>query len=75
MIGDGAGIGKGRTLAAVVLHNFNGDDTLSKLKHIWVSTSADLLYDAQRDLDALGKKHPVANPVLTHRIGVCNTKP
>eukprot|EP00899_Mesostigma_viride_P003167 jgi/Mesvir1/12851/Mv05881-RA.1 len=46
-IGDGAGIGKGRTIAALVLENY----LLGRKKTIWVSVSADLKYDARRDLD------------------------
>ena len=49
-IGDGAGVGKGRQLAAVVLDNL----ARGRAKHLWFSTSSDLRHDAQRDLRDLG---------------------
>ena len=49
-LGDGAGVGKGRQLAAIVLDNVaRGRD-----RNIWFSTSADLRVDAMRDLRDLG---------------------
>lgn len=49
-LGDGAGVGKGRQLAAIVLDNLaRGRD-----RNIWFSTSADLRVDAMRDLRDLG---------------------
>ncbi|EOD07809.1 hypothetical protein EMIHUDRAFT_249392 [Emiliania huxleyi CCMP1516] len=48
-LGDGAGVGKGRQLAAVLL------DSLAPMpRHIWFSSSADLRNDAIRDLTDLG---------------------
>jgi len=50
MLGDGAGMGKGRTLAAFVMENI----MRGRNKHIWVSVSNDLYDDAKRDLRDLG---------------------
>lgn len=50
MLGDGAGMGKGRTLAAFCYENIMRGRT----KHIWVSVSGDLYQDAKRDLKDLG---------------------
>ena len=47
-LGDGAGVGKGRTIAACIKEHFAaGHGT----RALWVSVSKDLNYDAQRDLD------------------------
>lgn len=48
--GDGAGVGKGRTVAGVIFENF----LLGRKKAIWVSVSNDLKYDAERDLEDIG---------------------
>lgn len=46
LIGDGAGVGKGRTIAGIIVENFiQGRD-----RAIWFSVSNDLKYDAERDL-------------------------
>eukprot|EP00980_Cylindrotheca_fusiformis_P014949 scaffold4095_cov117-Cylindrotheca_fusiformis.AAC.6 len=50
LLGDGAGMGKGRTLAAFCYENIMRGRT----KHIWVSVSSDLYQDAKRDLKDLG---------------------
>lgn len=47
-LGDGAGVGKGRTIAACIKEHFAaGHGT----RALWVSVSKDLNFDAQRDLD------------------------
>eukprot|EP01035_Chromulina_nebulosa_P031586 gene31586-42124_t len=46
-LGDGAGVGKGRQLAAIILENWS----LQRRKHIWISAHNDLQFDARRDLD------------------------
>ena len=49
-LGDGAGVGKGRQLAAICLDSLaRGRD-----RHLWFSSSADLRVDAIRDLRDLG---------------------
>ena len=49
-LGDGAGVGKGRQIAALILeHRHN----LGR-RCLWLSTSNDLRYDAVRDLSDVG---------------------
>lgn len=48
--GDGAGVGKGRTVAGIIYENF----LHGRKKAIWVSVSNDLKYDAERDLQDIG---------------------
>ena len=50
LLGDSAGMGKGRTLAGFVVENISR----GRKKHVWVSVSADLYEDAKRDLRDLG---------------------
>jgi P-loop containing NTP hydrolase pore-1 len=45
-LGDGTGVGKGRQLAGIIFENW----LQKRRKHIWISASADLHLDAQRDL-------------------------
>ena len=51
-LGDGAGVGKGRTIAGLILENF----IEGRKKAIWVSVSNDLKYDSERDLKDIGAK-------------------
>lgn len=46
LIGDGAGVGKGRTVAGIILENF----LRGRRRALWFSASNDLKYDAERDL-------------------------
>ncbi|KAJ1481743.1 P-loop containing NTP hydrolase pore-1-domain-containing protein, partial [Baffinella frigidus] len=46
LMGDGPGVGKGRQIAGIILENA----MRGRRKAVWVSTSADLWVDAQRDL-------------------------
>ncbi|KAL7542501.1 hypothetical protein ACHAXR_011829 [Thalassiosira sp. AJA248-18] len=50
LLGDGAGMGKGRTLAGFVVENI----ARGRKKHVWISVSSDLYEDAKRDLHDLG---------------------
>lgn len=50
LIGDGAGVGKGRTIAGLIFENF----LKGRKKAIWVSVSNDLKFDAERDLEDIG---------------------
>ena len=52
LIGDGAGVGKGRTIAGLIFENF----CKNRKRAIWVSVSNDLKYDAERDLGDIGAK-------------------
>jgi len=49
-LGDGAGMGKGRQLAGLILENC----LRGRKKHVWVSTNIDLREDAARDLADVG---------------------
>ncbi|XP_035301337.1 protein strawberry notch homolog 2 isoform X1 [Cricetulus griseus] len=46
LIGDGAGVGKGRTVAGIIMENY----LRGRKKALWFSASNDLKYDAERDL-------------------------
>ena len=48
--GDSTGVGKGRTAAAVILDNYRQ----GRKKAVWLSKSADLYADAQRDIRGIG---------------------
>ncbi|XP_060797351.1 si:ch73-63e15.2 isoform X2 [Neoarius graeffei] len=50
LIGDGAGVGKGRTVAGIILENY----LKGRRKALWFSVSNDLKYDAERDLKDIG---------------------
>ncbi|XP_065082597.1 protein strawberry notch isoform X2 [Ochlerotatus camptorhynchus] len=50
LVGDGAGVGKGRTIAGIMYENY----LKGRKKAIWISVSNDLRYDAERDLRDIG---------------------
>ncbi|KAL4533952.1 hypothetical protein Ndes2526B_g07167 [Nannochloris sp. 'desiccata'] len=56
-IGDGAGTGKGRQIASIILDSY----LRGRVKSVWVSTSTDLYADATRDLRDLNCQIPVHN--------------
>ncbi|XP_024532194.1 protein FORGETTER 1 [Selaginella moellendorffii] len=49
-VGDGAGVGKGRTVAGLIWENWKHD----RHKALWISVGSDLKFDARRDLDDIG---------------------
>ncbi|KAK4786922.1 hypothetical protein SAY86_010755 [Trapa natans] len=49
-VGDGAGVGKGRTMAGLIWENWQH----GRRKILWISVGSDLKYDARRDLDDVG---------------------
>ncbi|XP_022717610.1 protein FORGETTER 1 isoform X1 [Durio zibethinus] len=49
-IGDGAGVGKGRTIAGLIWENWHH----ARRKALWISVGSDLKFDARRDLDDVG---------------------
>ncbi|KAK3042673.1 hypothetical protein RJ639_000925 [Escallonia herrerae] len=49
-VGDGAGVGKGRTVAGLIWENWHQ----GRRKALWVSVGSDLKFDARRDLDDVG---------------------
>ncbi|CAG9461146.1 unnamed protein product [Pedinophyceae sp. YPF-701] len=50
LIGDGAGVGKGRTIAGLVLENW----LRGRRKHVWITENDALYQDAERDLSDVG---------------------
>ncbi|CAB3402081.1 unnamed protein product [Caenorhabditis bovis] len=50
LIGDGAGVGKGRTVACIIFENY----LQGRKRAIWLSVSSDLKFDAERDLRDVG---------------------
>lgn len=60
LLGDGAGVGKGRQLAGVIAENWLQSEMESVVtcrghhKAVWISESADLVYDCKRDLRDIG---------------------
>nr|CAD7432398.1 unnamed protein product [Timema monikensis] len=59
LIGDGAGVGKGRTIAGIIFENF----LKGRKRAIWVSVSNDLKYDAERDLRDIGASKIEVHPL------------
>ncbi|KAF5195402.1 strawberry notch-like protein [Thalictrum thalictroides] len=51
-VGDGAGVGKGRTIAGLIWENWHH----GRRKALWISVGSDLKFDARRDLDDVGAK-------------------
>eukprot|EP01052_Picozoa_sp_SAG31_P000202 SAG31_NODE_6_length_43291_cov_191.503496_16_plen_839_part_00 len=49
-LGDGAGVGKGRQIASVIMDSW----LRGRTRHIWISVSGDLCHDATRDLKDIG---------------------
>lgn len=43
----GAGVGKGRTIAGLILENWR----CGRTRHLWISVGSDLRVDARRDLN------------------------
>lgn len=50
LIGDGAGVGKGRTVAGIIFENY----LQGRKRALWFSVSNDLKVDAERDLKDIG---------------------
>ncbi|CAD6187636.1 unnamed protein product [Caenorhabditis auriculariae] len=50
LIGDGAGVGKGRTVACIIFENY----LQGRKRAVWLSVSSDLKFDAERDLRDVG---------------------
>ncbi|GJP33081.1 hypothetical protein CLOM_g17646 [Closterium sp. NIES-68] len=49
-LGDGAGVGKGRTVAGIIRENWHH----GRRRALWISIGPDLRFDARRDLDDIG---------------------
>jgi hypothetical protein len=65
LLGDGAGVGKGRTLAGIIYENY----LLGRKKAIWLSVSNDLRYDSERDLKDIGAKKINVYPLNKFKYG------
>jgi len=63
LIGDGAGVGKGRQLAGLIMENWRR----GRKKHVWLSISADLADDAARDFRDLGEEEDSRIKILELR--------
>nr|XP_017015411.2 protein strawberry notch [Drosophila takahashii] len=50
LLGDGAGVGKGRTIAGIIYDNY----VKGRQRALWISVSSDLKFDAERDLADIG---------------------
>ena len=70
LIGDGAGVGKGRTVAGIIYENY----LLGRKKAIWLSVSNDLKYDAERDLRDIGAKKIQVHPLNKFKYGKITSK-
>ncbi|KDP27422.1 hypothetical protein JCGZ_20832 [Jatropha curcas] len=58
-IGDGAGVGKGRTIAGLIWENWLQE----RRKALWISVGSDLKFDARRDLDDVGASYVEVHPL------------
>lgn len=67
LIGDGAGVGKGRTIAGIIYENF----LQGRKRSVWLSVSSDLKYDSERDLFDIGASkievHPLNKVNIYHK--------
>jgi hypothetical protein len=64
-LGDGTGAGKGRQVAGILLDNW----LKGRRRAVWVSKSAKLIEDAQRDWSALGQERLLVTPLSRFRQG------
>jgi hypothetical protein len=65
MLGDGAGAGKGRQVAGILLDNW----LKGRRRAVWISKSDKLIEDAQRDWSALGMERLLVTPLARFRQG------
>ncbi|KAM3940780.1 protein strawberry notch homolog 1 isoform 1-T1 [Leptodactylus fuscus] len=70
LIGDGAGVGKGRTIAGIIFENY----LLSRKRSLWFSVSNDLKYDAERDLRDIGAKNIQVHSLNKFKYGKISSK-
>uniref|UniRef100_A0A8C9IIP0 Protein strawberry notch homolog 1 n=1 Tax=Piliocolobus tephrosceles TaxID=591936 RepID=A0A8C9IIP0_9PRIM len=70
LIGDGAGVGKGRTIAGIIYENY----LLSRKRALWFSVSNDLKYDAERDLRDIGAKNTLVHSLNKFKYGKISSK-
>jgi hypothetical protein len=65
-MGDGAGMGKGRQIAAVITDNW----LRGRRKAVWISVSADLKLDAERDLRDIGSRKITTHDLKDYKLDV-----
>ncbi|NWX30376.1 SBNO1 protein, partial [Notiomystis cincta] len=70
LIGDGAGVGKGRTIAGIIYENY----LLGRKRAVWFSVSNDLKYDAERDLRDIGAKNILVHSLNKFKYGKISSK-
>ncbi|XP_033979408.1 protein strawberry notch homolog 1 isoform X2 [Trematomus bernacchii] len=70
LIGDGAGVGKGRTVAGIIYENY----LLGRKRSLWFSVSNDLKYDAERDLKDIGAKNISVHSLNKFKYGKITSK-
>ncbi|XP_072044664.1 protein strawberry notch homolog 1-like isoform X2 [Amphiura filiformis] len=70
LIGDGAGVGKGRTVAGVIYENY----LLGRKRALWLSVSNDLKYDAMRDLKDIGASNIPVHSLTKFKYAKINSK-
>ncbi|XP_063066402.1 protein strawberry notch homolog 1 isoform X2 [Engraulis encrasicolus] len=70
LIGDGAGVGKGRTIAGIIYENY----LLGRKRSLWFSVSNDLKYDAERDLRDIGAKNISVHSLNKFKYGKISSK-
>ncbi|XP_041084217.1 protein strawberry notch homolog 1-like isoform X2 [Polyodon spathula] len=70
LIGDGAGVGKGRTIAGIMYENY----ILGRKRALWFSVSNDLKYDAERDLRDIGAKNIQVHSLNKFKYGKISSK-
>ncbi|XP_066546140.1 protein strawberry notch homolog 1 isoform X2 [Amia ocellicauda] len=70
LIGDGAGVGKGRTIAGIMYENY----LLGRKRALWFSVSNDLKYDAERDLRDIGAKNIQVHSLNKFKYGKISSK-
>ncbi|MGH0167483.1 UNVERIFIED_CONTAM: hypothetical protein FKN15_062598 [Acipenser sinensis] len=70
LIGDGAGVGKGRTIAGIIYENY----ILGRKRALWFSVSNDLKYDAERDLRDIGAKNILVHSLNKFKYGKISSK-
>lgn len=69
LIGDGAGVGKGRTIAGIIYENY----LKGRKRALWISVSNDLRYDAQRDLRDIGASKIQVHPLNKFKYAKINS--
>uniref|UniRef100_A0A8C3A4N5 Protein strawberry notch homolog 1 n=1 Tax=Cyclopterus lumpus TaxID=8103 RepID=A0A8C3A4N5_CYCLU len=70
LIGDGAGVGKGRTIAGIIYENY----LLGRKRSLWFSVSNDLKYDSERDLRDIGAKNIQVHSLNKFKYGKISSK-